>query len=90
MSTVPQQPTALPVAAATTATTTATSTPSQPSSPDAKKVGSDGEDFSDTANETGTFEVRIYAQISNDFFFQMNSYRLDRAAQTTRMYVGAK
>lgn len=27
------------------------------SSPDAKKVGSDGEDFSDTANETGTFEV---------------------------------
>lgn len=24
---------------------------------DLKKVGSDGEDFSDTANETGTFEV---------------------------------
>lgn len=24
---------------------------------DIKKVGSDGEDFSDTANETGTFEV---------------------------------
>lgn len=31
--------------------------PLQQSSPDAKKVGSDGEDFSDTANETGTFEV---------------------------------
>lgn len=32
--------------------------PAQPlQSPDAKKVGSDGEDFSDTANETGTFEV---------------------------------
>lgn len=32
--------------------------PAQPlQSPDAKKIGSDGEDFSDTANETGTFEV---------------------------------
>lgn len=65
MSTVPQsQPTALPAATAVAAgggaATTATSTPSQPSSPDAKKVGSDGEDFSDTANETGTFEVRSF------------------------------
>lgn len=31
----------------------------QQSSPDVKKVGSDGEDFSDTANETATFEVRF-------------------------------
>lgn len=36
------------------------SQPLQQSSPDTtKKVGSDGEDFSDTANETGTFEVRV-------------------------------
>lgn len=32
----------------------------QPSSPDAKKVVSDGEDFSDTTNEPGTFEVGSY------------------------------
>lgn len=36
------------------------SQPLQQSSPDTtKKVGSDGEDFSDTAYETGTFEVRV-------------------------------
>lgn len=36
----------------------ATEQPQQQQQSDLKKVGSDGEDFSDTANETGTFEVR--------------------------------
>lgn len=35
------------------------SQPLQQSPDTTKKVGSDGEDFSDTANETGTFEVRV-------------------------------
>lgn len=48
--------------------------PSQPQqqSPDpTKKVGSDGEDFSDTANETGTFEVRVQVL----YFFLFYSFK---------------
>lgn len=45
--------------------------PQQQSPDPTKKVGSDGEDFSDTANETGTFEVRV--QVFNFFLTRVSS-----------------
>lgn len=49
----------------------------QPQTPDAKKIGSDGEDFSDTANETATFEViHIIQCLQTNLFFTLLLIRM--------------